>query len=130
MPISMGACVAFLSGILGWLCVSTLALASDEYVGVVTRSDAREIGQEFKFTSLDVRRPFVTFPGGNVGETTKAFESAELVVLSFVARKTGSTETFYLDKQQKRFTLIEVGALEAVVTGSEIRPAVTYGKLR
>lgn len=130
MPNFLGAHGALLSGALGLLCFSTLALASDEYVGVVTRSDTREIGQEFKFTSLDVRRPFVTFPGGSVGETTKAFESEELVVLSFVARKTGSTETFYLDRQHKRFTLIEVGALEAVVTGSEIRPAVTYGKLR
>lgn len=119
-----------LGAVLGCLAVPAPAQSSDEYVGVVTRSDTRKVGHEFAFTNLDDRRPFVTFPGGNVGETTKAFESADLIVLIFVARSTGSTETFYLDKQQKRFTLVEVGALEAVLTRSEIRPAVTHGTLR
>lgn len=76
------------------------------------------------------RRPLVTLRGGNVREKTKAFESTDLIVLMLMAKATGSTETVYLDRQPKRFTLIEVGTLEAVLTGAEIRPWVTHGTLR
>ena len=102
----------------------------DGYIGVVSKSDKRIIGQQFTFANLRSQRPFVTYPSGNGDETTKVFESDELVVLILVAHLTGSTETFYLSKTRNRFTLIEVGALEAVVTGTEFRPAVTYGTLK
>jgi hypothetical protein len=121
---------ALLGAVLGCLTASAPAQTPDGYAGVVTRSDTHGTGQKFEFSNLDERRPFVKFPGGNVSEMTKAFESTDLIVLMLVAKATGSTETFYLDKQQKRFTLIEVGALEAVLTGSEIRPRVTHGTLR
>lgn len=122
--------VALVGAVLGSLAVSAPAQTPDGYIGVVTRSDTHDAGQKFEFSNLDARRPFVTFPGGNVSEMTKAFESADLIVLILVAKATGSTETFYLDKQQKKFALIEVGALEAVMTRSEIRPRVTHGTLR
>lgn len=112
------------------LATCAFAQASDGYVGVVTKSETRERGQQFMFSKLRRKRPFVTFPGGNGEETTKAFESDELVVLIFVAQFTGSTETFYLNKATRRFTLIEVGALEALATDAEIRPMVTHGILR
>jgi hypothetical protein len=102
----------------------------DGYVGVVSKSDTRKVGQQFTFANLRSSRPFVTYPSGNGDETTKAFEDDELIVLIFVANLTGSTETFYLSKKRNRFTLIEVGALEATVTGTEFRPAVTYGTLK
>ena len=62
--------------------------------------------------------------------TTKVFEDDETIVLIFVAHLTGSTETFYLNKKRNRFTLIEVGALEATATGADFRPKVTYGTLK
>lgn len=102
----------------------------DGYVGVVSKSDIRMMGQQFTFANLRSARPFVTYPSGNGDETTKAFEDDELIVLIFVAHLTGSTETFYLSKKRGQFTLIEVGALEATVTGSDFRPKVTYGTLR
>lgn len=102
----------------------------DGYVGVVSKSDERKVGQQFTFANLRTPRPFVTYPSGNGAETTKVFEDNELIVLVFVANLTGSTETFYLSNKTGRFTLIEVGALEATVTGNDFRPKVTYGTLR
>ena len=102
----------------------------DGYVGVVSKSDDRKVGQQFTFANLRTSRPFVTYPSGNGADTAKVFEDNELIVLIFVANLTGSTETFYLNMKRGQFTLIEVGALEATVTGSDFRPKVTYGALR
>ena len=102
----------------------------DEYIGVVSKADKRKPGQQFTFANLQTQRPFVTFPSGNGEETTKVFEDDETIVLIFVAHLTGSTETFYLNKKRNRFTLIEVGALEATATGADFRPDLTYGTLK
>lgn len=100
------------------------------YKGIVLKSDGRKVGEQFTFANLLSPNPFVTYPSGSGAQAVKVFENDELIVLIFVANLTGSTETFYLSKTSGRFTLIEVGALEATVTGSEIRPKVTYGKLK
>jgi hypothetical protein len=102
----------------------------DGYIGVVSKADNRKPDQKFTFANLRTQRPFVTFPSGNGEETTKVFEDDETIVLIFVAHLTGSTETFYLNKKRGRFTLVEVGALEATATGSDFRPDVTYGTLK
>lgn len=106
------------------------APAKDGYIGVVSKSDKRKSGQQFTFANLRSQRPFITFPSGNGEETTKVFENDEIAVLIFVAHLTGSTETFYLNKKRNRFTLIEVGALEATATEADFRPAITYGTLK
>lgn len=102
----------------------------DGYIGVVSKADERKPGQQFTFANLRAQRPFVTFPSGNGYEASKVFEDDATIVLISVARLTGSTETFYLNKKQSRFTLIEVGALEATVTGADFRPVITYGALK
>jgi hypothetical protein len=104
--------------------------ARDGYIGVVSKSDSRKVGQQFTFANLRSSQPFVTYPSGNGDKSTKVFEDDELIVLIFVAHLTGSTETFYLSKKRGNFTLIEVGALEATASGSDFRPKVTYGTLR
>lgn len=106
------------------------ALPRDGYVGVVSKSDKRQVGQQFTFANLRSPRPFVTYPSGNGAETVKVFEDNEMIVLIFVADLTGSTETFYLSKKRSRFTLIEVGALEATATGTDFRPDITNGTLK
>jgi hypothetical protein len=106
------------------------AMPRDGYTGVVSKSDKRKPGQQFMFANLRAQRPFVTFPSGNGEETTKVFEDDETIVLIFVAHLTGSTETFYLNKKRNRFTLIEVGALEATATGADFRPDTTQGTLK
>lgn len=106
------------------------APAQDGYIGVVSKSDKRKSGQQFTFANLRSQQPFVTFPSGHGDVTTKVFEDNETIVLIFVARSTGSTETFYLNKSKNRFTLIEVGAFEASVTGADFRPEITHGTLK
>lgn len=123
--------VLFLIG-LGFFAGSayTQPTPQDGYIGVVLKSDDRRIGQQFTFANLRTQRPFVTYPSGNGFEVAKVFEDEELVVLIFVADITGSTDTFYLSKERKCFTLIEVGGLEARVEGKEFIPKVTYGDLK
>lgn len=120
----------FLFGGFGAEVAYTQASPRDGYIGVISKSDKRKPNQQFTFANLRAQRPFVTFPSGNGEETTKVFEDDETIVLIFVAHLTGSTETFYLNKKQNRFTLIEVGALEATVTGAAFRPDITHGTLK
>ena len=98
--------------------------------GVVEKSDRRKRNEQFVFANLNSANPFVTYPSGNGSELIKVFEDEELIVLLFVASITGSTETFYLDKEANRFTLIEIGALQARVEGADFKPIVTYGVLK
>jgi hypothetical protein len=118
--------------VLGFIAVPVLAekQSPEGFVGSVAKSDERKPGSQFTFANLGSPRPFITFPKGNGEETTKVFEDDELIVLIFVANLTGSTETFYLNKKTKRFTLIEVGALEATAMGTDFKPKVTYGTLK
>jgi hypothetical protein len=102
----------------------------DGYIGVVSKADERKPGQQFTFANLRAQRPFVTFPSGNGEDTTKVFEDDETIVLIFIGHQSGSSETFYLNKKRNRFTLIEVGTLEAKATGADFRPDVTYGMLK
>jgi len=97
-------------------------LPRDGYIAVVSKADRRKPGEQFTFANLRTQRPFVTFPSRNGEETTKVFEDDETIVLISVANLTGSTETFYLNKKRNRFTLIEVGVLEATATGVDFRP--------
>jgi len=120
----------FVFVILGVDIASAQALPRDGYVGVVSKADERKPGQQFTFANLRTERPFVTFPSGNGVETTKVFEDDETIVLFFVAHLTGSTETFYLNKKRNRFTLIEIGALEATATNADFRPDTTQGALK
>jgi hypothetical protein len=95
----------------------------------VTQSPKRKSGERFTFANIQSSRPFVTFPSGYGDYATKVYDDDELVVLFFVGHQTGSTETFHLDKKRRRFTLVEVGALEARVRGTDIQPMVTFGNL-
>lgn len=96
---------------------------------VIIRSDDRQVGERFTFANLSSKRPIVTFPSGNADEYVKVFEDDSLLVLVLVAHLTGSTETFHIAKKAGHFTLVEVGALEALSLGNEFRPRVTYGRL-
>lgn len=100
------------------------------YIGVVAKSENHKSGEQFTFANLQSEKPIVTFPSGYAGEVTKVFEDDDVMVLIFVAYITGSTETFYLNKKQNRFTLIEVTTLKSSETSGDFPPIVTYGKLK
>ena len=98
------------------------------FIGIVTKSDSK-IGSQYTFANIDTHNPSVTYPSGNRSETVKIYEDDELIVLTYLALLTGSTETYYLNKKRNRFTIIEVGALEATVRGIDFIPQITYGTL-
>lgn len=103
----------------------------DGYNGVITKADDKKvIGAHVTFANLRTPHPFITFPSGNGAEVDKVYEDEEIVVLLFVAKTTGSTETYHINKKSKRFTRIEVGALEAVVSGKDFQPVVSFGTLK
>ena len=106
-------------------------VGQDGYIGVITNLDNKEIiGAHISFANIRTSHPFITFPSGSYGKTDKVYEDDEIVVLLLVAKLTGSTETFYINKKSKRFTRVEVGVLEAVVTGKDFQPIVSYGTLK
>ncbi len=73
--------------------------------------------------------PFVTWPSGHGVETKKVFEDKDIVVLLFVSI-TGSTETFYLNKKTRQFTVIEaISATQLIETGDKALLHVTHGSL-
>ena len=125
---------------LAFLAISTLmctthfavaeVIVQDGFVGMMTKSEKNKLGTQIVFANLRSPRPFVTWPGGHGAETKKVFEDDELIILFFVANITGSTETFYLNKKTKHFTIVEVGALEATVMNTEFKPAITFGTLK
>ena len=95
------------------------------FVGTVSKSDTRKIGSQFVWANIGTKHPFVTFPSGFGYEITKVYEDEELIVLFFVSA-VGSTETHYINKKIKQFTLIEVGPLESM---KGYVPSVTHGTL-
>lgn len=100
------------------------------FVGIVSKSDERKTGSQYTFANIGTSRPFVTYPSGFGNETVKVYEDDELIVLFYLATATGSTETYYLNKKTKRFTIIEVSTLGATVEGKDFTPKVTYGTLK
>jgi hypothetical protein len=85
-------------------------------------------GEKIVLANLRAGQPIVVWPGGNAEPTQRAFQDDENIVLVFVAKLTGGTETFYLNTRTKRFTLVEATLSQAMVPG--FRPAVTQGVLK
>jgi len=101
------------------------------YVGVFAKSQTNKVGSQVVFASLHGPKPFVTWPGGNGAETAKVFEDDEFVVLFFIASATGGTETFYLNKRQRQFTVVEASMLGAMsAPGEFVRPMISHGTLQ
>jgi len=129
------ACMCITLLILIPLVVDTVSIFAEStsplgFVGIVSKSDHRKAGSQFTFANVGSHRPFVTYPSGFGNETIKLYEDDDLTVFLYVASTTGSTETYYLNKKTKRFTIIEVGAWEAVAEGKDFVPRVTYGNLK
>jgi hypothetical protein len=99
----------------------------DGYVGIVEQSDRMKRGERIVLGNLRGGIPIVVWPGGNAEPTTRMFQDDEYVVLVFVAKLTGGTETFYVDIKARRFTLIE--ATFPTVLDQGFQPGVTQGRL-
>ncbi|MBB3192637.1 hypothetical protein [Roseateles terrae] len=98
------------------------------YVGTFTKSNTEHKGSQVTIANLNTPTPFVSWPSGNGNPTTKAFEDEENVVLIMVASLTGGTETFYINKKTKRFTVIEVTLISR--EAGAVEPRVSHGTLK
>lgn len=110
--------------------ISAEELNSLGFIGVISKSERYKEGMQYTFANISSGKPMITYPSGFGNEALKVYEDNELVVLFYIAAVTGSTETYYLNKRTKRFTLIEVGAFEATAEGKDYIPKVTYGALK
>lgn len=99
------------------------------YVGTFTKSTSDRKGSQVTFANLASPQPFVTWASGHGNEARKVFEDDENVVIIFVASLTGSTESFYLNKRTKRFTVVETTWLFADNPGA-VEPKVSHGTLK
>lgn len=98
------------------------------YAAVVETSPRMRSGEEIVLANVHAGQPIVVWPSGSAEPTTRAFQDSEHVVLVFVAKLSGGTETFYLNTKSMRFTLVEATLPAATEPG--FRPAVTFGTLR
>lgn len=113
--------------------ITEVAVAVDTpvgYVGVITKSHGNRVGGQVVFANLNSRNPFVTWPSGSGTESNKVFEDDESIVLVFVASATGGTETFYLNKKTRKFTVIEVTLLAPGSSAGSVEPKVSHGTLK
>ena len=100
------------------------------FIGIVKSSESQTPGAQFTFANVRMANPFVTWPGGHGVKTQKVFEDDELIVLLLVSM-TGSTETFYLNKKIKQFTIVEaISATQLTESGNKTLLKVTHGSLR
>jgi hypothetical protein len=80
------------------------------------------------FTGLASSGPSVVWPDGYDKGLTRIFESESLLVLQSVG-SAGSTDTAYLEKRNKRFTIVSVGAM-AVPIGKSASVSIYRGTIR
>jgi hypothetical protein len=123
---------ALLIALAAFACTPIPALAQrslpDGYLAIVERSSRMKPGEQITLANVHAGQPIVVWPGGNAEPTVRAFQDEEFVVLVFVAKLTGGTETFYLNTKTKRFTLVEANLPAAIELG--FKPGVTQGVLR
>jgi hypothetical protein len=85
-------------------------------IGLITESGSPKfikVGAQVTFTDLKTDSPTVVWPDSGDSKTTKIFENENLVIIQAVS-PVGSTETIYLEKKNRRFTAIAVGAFSIV----------------
>ena len=123
--------IVFLTWLTLWAAPSLPQSTSPNgFLGIVKSSESQTSGAQFTFANVGMANPFVTWPSGHGVETQKVFEDDELIVLLLVS-VTGSTETFYLNKKIKRFTVVDaISATQLTESGNKTLLKVTHGSLR
>ena len=109
---------------------STSVRAADELnslIGVFTEvpASSKWKGAQVTFTGLASAQPSVVWPDGYDNRLTPIFENDSLLVLQFVGTA-GSTDTAYIEKKNKRFTVVSVGAMAIPVGGPNTASVSVY----
>lgn len=97
------------------------AQAGNNAIGVFTEtpSNSKFSGAELTVTDLETQEVTVVWPDGYDTKMKKIFESQALVVLQSVAL-VGSTDTIYIEANNKKFLIISVGAMATAVKGNSV----------
>jgi hypothetical protein len=100
-------------------------------IGVVTEAatSPKLVGAQITFTGLTGSQTTMVWPDGVDSKLTKIFDNGNLVIVQMVGG-VGSTETAYLDKKNKRFTVVSVGAFHIPVDKESVTVGVYRGTLK
>ncbi len=110
--------------------VARAADAANSLIGVLTDvpASSKWHGSQVTFTGLASAKPSVVWPDGYDTRLTPIFENDSLLVLQFVGLA-GSTDTAYVERKNKRFTVVSVGAL-AIPVGSAVSVSIYRGTIK
>ena len=120
------------------VCVLLLAAAPlrsaedpNSLIGVIAEAPASSkwVGSEITFTGLVSAQPSVVWPDGYDERLSKVFENENLLVLQFVGA-VGSTDTVYIEKKNKRFLVVSVGAMSIVVNKNSTTVSLYRGSIK
>jgi len=108
-----------------------LRAAENSLIGVFSEvpSSSKFKGAQVTFTGLNSSRVTVVWPDGHDEELTKIFENEYLIVLQFIA-VIGSTDTIYVEKQNKRFLVMSVGAFTVVAPVNKLSVGIYRGYIK
>jgi hypothetical protein len=113
---------------------ATLLYAADgqnSLIGVVTdaATSPTMVGAQITFTGLTDNQATMVWPDGVDSKLTKIFDNGSLVIVQRVGG-VGSMDTAYLDKKNKRFTVVSVGAFRIPVYNESVSVSVYRGTLK
>lgn len=110
---------------------TSAAEGPNSLLGVVTEApaDSSFKNETVTFTGLTSNQATVVWPDGGDSKMTRIFDNGSLVVLQMVSTA-GSTDTVYLDKLNKRFTVVSVGALRLPVDKASVGVSLYRGFLK
>jgi hypothetical protein len=109
---------------------SLLGHAENSIIGTITdpKGSSSYFNGQITFTGLEGAHPTVVMPDGTDKKLTKLFESPDLITLQSVSLA-GGTDTYYIEKKNKRFTLVSVGTMEVLIKKS-VSVGLYHGQIR
>jgi len=114
--------------------VVSLPLAAQELsslIGVITEAadSPKVVGSQVTFTGLSGSESTMVWPDGYDRKLIKIYENPALLILQAVGT-VGSTDTVYIEKKNKRFLVISVGAMATVVEGNSVSVSQYRGRVK
>ena len=108
-----------------------LPAAENSLIGVFSEApaDSKFKGAQITFTGLNRSQVTVVWPDGHDEELTKIADSDHLLVLQYVTA-IGSTDTIYVEKQNKRFLVVSVGAFAVLAPVNKLSVGIYRGYIK
>jgi hypothetical protein len=102
-------------------------------IGIFTDTPSESInikaGTQLTITGLNTNEATVVFPDSFEEKMKKLFEDSNLVVIQMVSPLSGSVDTIFIDKHNKRFLLVASSSV-LVPTGGKMTASQYRGNLK